>query len=152
MSEYLVRNKVAQYLLMSQEIKDLKAQQDRLKQELDPYLQAAQTNARGSYVVEFAEPLEIDGTKYKSLQKVRKESKVLNEARVTEWLSAKQNSESEEDIFWDDLISNSDIFITVRHINQDTLWDWFVQDYITQEELNSFFDITESFAFMPTKE
>lgn len=148
----LVRNKMAQYLLLRAEIRELEAQQKRVKEELDPYLLSAPTNARGSYVVEFDDALEIDGVRYKSLQKTRKESKVLNEERVTEWLSAKQDSELEEDIHWDDLISNSDIFITVRHINQDTLWDWFVNEYITEEELNSFFDITESFAFSPTKE
>lgn len=152
MSEFLIKSKVAAYLLLNEEIKDAKAQQAKLKEELDPYLESAQTNARGSRVLVFSDALQVGDTKYSGLQRVRKESKVLNEERVTEWLSAKQNSGSEEDIFWDDLISNSDIFITVRHINQDTLWDWFVQDLITQEELNSFFDVTESYAFMPTKE
>lgn len=152
MNDYLVKNKLAQYLLLNQDEKEIKVKKERLKQELEPYLQSAPVNVRGSSVLVFSDALEVDGVRYAGLQKVRKESKVLNEERVTEWLSAKQNSESEEDIFWDDLISNSDIFITVRHINQDTLWDWFVQDYISQEELNSFFDVTESYAFMPTRE
>lgn len=151
MSDYLVRNKVAQYLLINQDIKDLKAQQDRLKQELDPYLQAAPTNARGSYVVEFSESLEIDGTKYKSLQKVRKESKVLNEERVIEWLDERARDASPDGIPFKDSKWYSPI-VTVKHVDQDALWELFVNDDITQEELDSFFDVTESFAFMPTKE
>jgi hypothetical protein len=137
---------------MSQEIKELKASQERIKSELEPYLQAAETNTRGSHVIGFDEPLEVFGTRYSGLQKVRKESKVLNEERVKDWLFEKQNSESVKDSYWDDLIRNSDIFITVRHIDQDVLWDWFVQDYIDEETLNSFFDVTYSYAFLPTKE
>jgi len=152
MSSDLVRSKVARYLLLKQDIKDLQDQQARVKLELEPYLKAAPTNSRGSYVVEFEDALEIDGVRYKSLQKVRKVSRVLNEERTTEWLYAKVNSESEEDIHWDDLVSNSGIFVTVQHIDQDVLWDFFVNEYITEEELNSFFDVTESFAFSPTKE
>jgi len=152
MSSNLVRSKVARYLLLKQDIKDLQDQQARVKLELEPYLKAAPTNSRGSHVVEFEDALEIDGVRYKSLQKVRKVSRVLNEERTTEWLYAKVNSESEEDIHWDDLVSNSGIFVTVQHIDQDVLWDFFVNEYITEEELNSFFDVTESFAFSPTKE
>lgn len=151
-TDLVVKNKVAQYLLRQAEIKELQAEQARLKAELEPYLLAAPTNARGSHVIDFGEPLELDGTRYKSLQKVRKESRVLNEERVMDWLDAKVNSDSEEDVYWDDLVSNSDIFLTVRHVNQDVLWEWFTLDYITEEELNSFFDVTESFAFSPTKE
>ena len=152
MSSELVRHKVAQYLLLKQDIKDLQDQQARVKRELEPYLLAAPTNARGSYVVAFDEPLEIDGVRYKSLQKVRKESRVLNEERVTEWLHAKVDSEDEEDIHWDDLVSNSGIFVTVQHVDPDVLWEFFTLDYITEEELNSFFDVTETYAFSPTKE
>lgn len=148
----LVKNKMAQYLLLRAEIRELEAKQKQVKEELEPYLLSAPTNARGSYVVEFDEPLTVDGVRYKSLQKTRKESRVLNEERVMDWLDAKVNSPLEEDIYWDDLVSNSDIFVTVRHINQDVLWEWFTLDYITEEELNSFFDVTESFAFSPTKE
>lgn len=152
MEENLVKRKLSQYLLLKADIQSAQAEQARIKAELEPLLQEAETNARGSRVLRFSTPLQIDGVSYKELQKTRKESKVLNEERVIEWLSAKQNSEDEEDIYWDDLISNSDIFITVRHVNQDTLWDWFVQGYITDEELSSFFDINETWAFSPTKE
>lgn len=152
MTEDLVRHKLSQYLLLKADINAAQAEQARIKAELEPLLQEAETNARGSRVIPFSSPLEIDGVRYKELQKVRKESKVLNEERVMDWLDAKVNSESKEDVYWDDLISNSDIFITVRHINQDTLWDWFVQGYITDVELSSFFDVNESFAFMPTRE
>lgn len=152
MEENLVKHKLAQYLLLKADIQSAQAEQARIKAELEPLLQASETNTRGSRVLAFSTPLEIDGVRYKELQKTRKESKVLNEERVKNWLRAKVDSESEEDIYWDDLVSNSDIFITVTHINQDTLWDWFVEGYITDEELSSFFDINETWAFNPTKE
>jgi hypothetical protein len=138
MSELVIKNKVAQYLLINTEIKELQSLQKQLKEHLEPALLEAETNARGSRVITFTDPLEIDGIRYKSLQKVRKESKVLNEERALKFLKSDQAFES--------------AVITVDHVDQDALWDLFVQDMISQEELDSFFDVTESFAFMPTKE
>lgn len=137
-NDFLVKNKMAQYLLRQADIKELQAEQVRLKEELEPYLSAAPTNARGSHVIEFAEPLELDGKRYKSLQKVRKESKVLNEERALAFLTSDQAFEC--------------ALVTVQHVDQDALWDLYVNDFITEEELNSLFDITETFAFSPTKE
>lgn len=151
-SDFVVKNKVAQYLLMNEDIKELKKEQARIKEELEPFLQSAPTNSRGSSVVAFAEPLTVGATRYSGLQKVRKESKVLNEERVMDFLYERVDSDDEYWAGWDDLVSSSGVIVTERHINQDALWDLFVQDMITQEELDSFFDVTESFAFMPTKE
>ena len=152
MSEDYVKRKLAQYLLLQQDIKRAQEEQKIIKSQIDPYLDEAETNSRGSYVIPFTDSLQIGETKYKGLQRVRKESKVLNEERVLEFLDAKQNSEDEEDIYWDDLISNSKIYEYTKHVNQDVLWEWFVNDYISQDELESFFDVTESYAFLPTKE
>lgn len=138
MTENVVKTKVAAYLLLNAEEKALKAKKERLKAELEPYLQQADVNSKGSKVIAFGEPLEIDGTRYKSLQKVRKESKVLNEERALEFLKKDQAFEA--------------CIITVEHVDQDALWDYFVNDLITQEELDSFFDTTVTWAFSPTKE
>jgi hypothetical protein len=137
----IVKNKTAAYLLLGQEIKNLKAQQDNIKWELDPYLSEADTNGRGSHVIGFDEVLVIAGQPYKGLQRVRKESKVLNEERVMEW-SYKTLSEREL----------SDLIVTVQHIDQDVLWNLFVEDMLTKEELDELFDVTVSWAFQPTKE
>lgn len=152
MSADIAKNYVAQYLLLKKDIEDLKEKQERVKVALAPYLDQAETNARGSYVLPFDEVLEIDGKRYKELQRVRKESKVLNEERVIRWLKDKQNSELEENVFWDDVVSNTGVIVYVEHIDQDVLWDLFAQDLITTEELDSFFDTTVSWAFSPTKE
>jgi hypothetical protein len=151
MSDLVVKNKTAQYLLINAEIKELKKQQERLKDELEPALLGAETNARGSHVIKFAEPLVIDGVRYASLQKVRKESKVLNEERAIAWLDERARDASPDRIPFKDSDWYSPI-VTVQHIDQDALWNLFVQDKISQEELDSFFDITESFAFMTTRE
>lgn len=146
MSEFLYKNKLAQYLLLSKEIKDAKAQQEILKLELEPHLQAAETNARGSHVIVFSDALNVGGTNYSGLQKVRKESKVLNEERVLDYLWDKINDPRNHPDAWRAAMTK------VYHVDQDALWELFVKDMISQEELDSFFDVTESYAFLPTKE
>lgn len=135
-----VKSKVAQYLLLNREIADRKTMQDNLKKELEPYLQAAETNARGSHVIPFSEVLEVNGKRYASLQKTRKESKVLNEDKVIQWA---YDTLTERD--------RERLIVTVQHIDQDVLWDLFVNEELTQEELDSFFDVTVSWSFNPTK-
>jgi hypothetical protein len=147
-----VKAKVAAYLLLNSEIAERKAMQDKLKKELDPYLLAADTNARGSHVIPFAESLVVGDNRYASLQKVRKTAKVLNEQRVIDFLMERANSEDEHWAGWDDLVSNSGVIVTVQHVDQDVLWDLFVQDMISKEEIDSFFDVNVTWAFSPTKE
>jgi hypothetical protein len=146
-----IKAKVAAYLLLNQEIADRKKTQEDIKKELEPYLRDAETNARGSYVIPFNNPLEIAGKQYGSLQKTKKVSKVLNEQRVIDFLMERANSEDEHWMGWDDLVSNSGVIVSVQHVDQDVLWDLFVQDMISQEELDSFFDVTVSWSFNPTK-
>jgi len=136
-----VKSKVAQDLLLIREIADRKAVQDNLKAELEPYLQAAETNARGSHVIPFSEVLEVNGKRYASLQKTKKVSKVLNEDKVIEWA---YQTLSGRDI--------ERLIVTVQHVDQDVLWDLFVNEELTQEELDSFFDETVSWSFNSTKE
>lgn len=149
MSNPSIKAKTAAYLLLNQEIKDLKAQQDRLKKELEPYLLEADTNARGSHVIAFEEPLEVVGQRYASLQKMRKESKVLNEERVYDWLATRAQDDtltkSQRDLL-------SSLFVEVEHVDQAALWEVFVQDLMTQEALDSLFDTTVTWAFSPVKE
>lgn len=132
-----VRSKVAQYLLLNQEIADRKSMQGNLKAELEPYLQEAETNARGSHVIPFDEPLKVGDKQYASLQRVKKTSKVLNEERTLEFLRKDQAFEC--------------AIVTVEHVDQDVLWDLFVNGGLTREELDSFFDTNITWAFSPTK-
>lgn len=150
-SDTSIKAKVAAYLLLNKEIADRKGLQEGIKKELEPYLRDAETNARGSYVIPFEQPLKVDGKEYASLQKTKKVSKVLNEQRVIDFLMDRANSEDEHWMGWDDLVSNSGVIVTVQHVDQDVLWDLFVQDMISQEELDSFFDVTVSWSFNPTK-
>lgn len=140
MSDVVIKAKVAAYLLLNKEIADRKLAQDNIKKELEPYLQEAETNSRGSHVIPFKEPLEIAGKRYASLQKTRKESKVLNEDKVIEW-AYQILSEYDRDR----------LIVTVQHVDQDVLWDLFVNEELTQEELDSFFDVTVSWSFNPTR-
>lgn len=136
--DLVIRTKVARYLLLNEEAKNIKAQQAELKAELEPALLAAETNSRGSYVLPFSQAVSVGGVNYTNLQRVRKESKVLNEERALAFLMKDQAFET--------------AVITVNHVDQDALWDLFVNDFITQEELDSFFDVSITWAFQPTKE
>lgn len=135
-----IQAKVAAYLLLNKEIADRKKQQENIKNELEPYLLEAETNARGSHVIPFAEPLEVHGQKYASLQKVRKESKVLDEDKVIEWAYTTLTERDRERLI-----------VTVQHIDMDVLWELFVADMLTKEELDSFFEVNITWAFSPTK-
>ena len=137
-NEAIVKNKSAAYLLLARDKKRIQEQMDNIKNELEPYLLESETNAKGSYVIPFSELLEIGGTKYKSLQKVRKESRVLNEDRALAFLTQDQAFES--------------ALVTVQHVDQDALWDLYVNDFISQKELDSFYDVTVTWAFQPVKE
>lgn len=137
----VVRNKVAAYLLLGEDLKRLKAQQDQLKTELEPYLADAEVNSRGSRVLRFDSPLAIGNTQYGSLQKVRKVSKTLDEEKVFAWL-ADLNPEVYKD--WG-------IVRTREYIDQDALWNIFTLDLIDQGTFDSFFHESESWAFSPTK-
>lgn len=132
-----VRAKTQAYVLMGQEIEEMKKRREALKQELLPHVKNADTNAKGSHVLEF-EDLSIGGTKYKSLQYIPKQSRVLNEERALAFLTKDAAFEIAVD--------------TVQHVNQDGLWQLFVEDFITQEELDNFFDTTVTWALTPTKE
>lgn len=137
----IARNKTAAYLLLGREIKALKDQQEELKLDMEPYLREAETNARGSHVIDFGEPLEIDGTRYKGLQKVRKQSKVLDEDAVKAWA---YKTLTERQI--------NDLIVAVEHVDQDVLWNLFVNDELTQDEFDGMFVVNESWSFLPTKE
>lgn len=151
MSELVVRTKTAAYLLINKEIAALKEKQQTIKDELEPYLLEADTNTRGSYVIPFSDSLEIDGTRYKGLQKVRKESKVLNEERILDYLKQKAVDASPDGRPFADSQWYTPI-VKVEHVDQDKLWDLYARDLITQEEFDSFFDTTVSYSFLPTKE
>jgi hypothetical protein len=139
-----VRHETAKYLMLMADSRDLAAEAALIKERLKPELLAAKTNARGSHVIEYSELLNVGNVKYKSTQLVRKEKKELNEERVLEFLHQKEYDTGEED--WLRPVD------TIEQVNQDALWDLFVRDMITQEELDSFFDVGVTWAFQPTKE
>jgi hypothetical protein len=151
MSELVVKTKTAAYLLINKEIAELKDRQQKIKDELEPYLAEAEQNSRGSYVIPFGESLEIHGQLYKGLQKVRKESRVLNEERVLQYLKDKAVYESPDGRPFADSRWYAPV-LKVEHVDQDALWDLYARDLITQEEFDSFFDSTVSYSFLPTKE
>ncbi len=153
MSDLVVRTKLARYLDARAQMNLAKKQMEDVKEELKPYLDKARENAAGSKVLDLETKVNgPDLKEYSALQYTRKVKRVVNEERVLEFLRTKQNSQSEEDAGWDDWVSNSGVIITTEHVDQYVLWDAFVNDMITQEELDSFFSETVTWAFTPIAE
>lgn len=146
-----IKAKVAAYLLLNAEIADRKTMQENLKKELEPYLLEAEVNNKGSHVIAFSEPLEVNGKRYASLQKQRKTSKLLNEARALHLLKQKAVEASPDGRPFSDSKWFTPI-ITVEHIDHDALWDLFARDLLTEAEWDSLFDVSTTWAFAPTKE
>lgn len=147
MDNAAVKAMVGQYLLLGQEIKDAKAAQETVKDRLAPYLDNAEPNARGSLVIPFEESLEVNGQAYKGLQRVRKESKVLNEARAIDYILECTSAGRK-----DGMVNDIRVLHQTWELDGDGLWEMFVQDMIDQETLDSFYDTTVSWSFLPTKE
>lgn len=148
----IVRAKVARYVMLREDMALIKQSMEDVKAELKPYLAQGRENAKGSKVLDFKEPLTVGGKVYPGVQNTRKVKRTLNEERVLEWLSAKQNSEAEDDVGWDDIVSNTGVIKYVQHVDFDVLWDLHVQNLITEEELDSFFDEDVTWAFTPISE
>lgn len=137
-NDLVVRTKLARYLLLRDNASELKKQMEDVKDELKPYLDKARENAAGSKVLELDTPLNVAKKDYTAVQYTRKVRRTLNEERALKFLKKDQAFEA--------------AIVTVEHVDQDALWDLFVNDMISEEELNGFFDEVVSWAFNPISE
>ena len=148
--EDIVKAKVARYLMLREDIAELKKDMEDVKKELDPYLSEGRENAKGSRVLDFTEPLTVSGKVYPGVQKTRKVKKSLNEDRVLEFLRARAVELGPQGAITDTRYLEP--IVTVEHVDFDALWDLHVRDLITEEELDSFFDEDVTWAFTPISE
>ena len=138
MTDLVVRTKLAKYLALRDEANALKKEMEDVKAEMKPYLDKARENAAGSKVLELDSPLRNGDKDYSAVQYTRKVKRTLNEERALEFLKSDQAFEI--------------AIIQTEHVDQDALWDLFVNELISEETLNSFFDETITWAFTPIAE
>jgi hypothetical protein len=116
-----------------------KQQMEKVKAELKPYLDKARENAAGSKVLDLETKINgPDHKEYSALQYTKKVSRTLNEERALEYLTSDAAFETALD--------------TTPRVDQDGLWDLFVNDMIPQEVFDSFFDEKVTWAFTPIAE
>lgn len=139
MSDLVVRTKLAKYLDARAQMNYAKRAMEDAKEELKPYLDNARENAAGSKVLDLETKVNgPDAKEYSAVQYTRKVSRTLNEEKALNYLRRDQAFES--------------AIVTVDHVDQDALWDLFVNDLIPQEVFDSFFDEKVTWAFTPIAE
>jgi len=135
LNDIVVRTKLARYLLLREQAAQLKKDMEDVKEEMKPYLDKARENAAGSKVLDLDTPLNSGGKEYSAVQYTKKTSRTLNEERALEYLTSDAAFEAALD--------------TTPRVDQDGLWDLYVNDMIPQEVFDTFFDEKISWAFTP---
>lgn len=138
MNDLVTRTKLAKYLALREEIKALKKEMEGTRDELIPYIKAGRENAAGSKVLELDNPVNLGEDTYKAIQYTRRVQKTLNEEKALEYLTS--------DPFFEVALDTS------PRVDQDGLWDLYVNDLIPQEVFDSFFDEKVSWSFNPIAE
>jgi vacuolar-type H+-ATPase subunit I/STV1 len=145
LTDIVVRTKLAKYLTLRQEIKDLKKEMEDTRDELVPYIKSqGRENAAGSRVLELDNPVKMGEDNFQALQYTRKSSKRLNEDFIKEFIKAVSDDDFTE--------HHLDVIKTVEVVDQDAWWNLFVQDLIDEDTFEKGFTETVSWAFNPIAE
>lgn len=145
MNDLVVRTKLAKYLTLRQEVKDLKKEMEDTRDELVPYIKSmGRENAAGSKVLELDNPMKMGEDNYQALQYTRKSSKRLNEDFIKEYIKAVPDDDFTE--------HHLDVIKLVEVVDQDAWWNLFVQDLIDDATFEKGFTETVSWAFNPIAE
>lgn len=145
MTDIVVRTKLAKYLTLRQEVKDLKKEMEDTRDELVPYIKSmGRENAAGSKVLELDNPVKMGEDNFQALQYTRKSSKRLNEDFIKEYIKSISDDDFTE--------HHLDVIKTVEVVDQDAWWNLFVQDLIDDETFEKGFTETVSWAFNPIAE
>lgn len=145
MTDIVVRTKLAKYLTLRQEIKDLKKEMEDTRDELVPYIKSqGRENAAGSKVLELDNPMKMGEDNFSALQYTRKSSKRLNESFIKEYINSVPDDKFTE--------QHRDVIKLVEVVDQDAWWTLFVHDIIDDETFEKGYTETVSWAFNPIAE
>lgn len=145
LTDIVVRTKLAKYLALRQEIKDLKRELEDTRDELVPYIKSqGRENAAGSKVLELDNPVKMGEDSFSAVQYTRKSQKTLKEDFIREYIKNVPDEEFTED--------HLDVIKTVEIVDQDAWWNLFVKDLIDQETFDASLDEKVSWSFNPIAE
>lgn len=144
MTDIVVRTKLAKYLTLRQEIKDLKKEMEDTRDELIPYIKSGRENAAGSKVLDLDNPVRMGEDNFNAVQYTRKSSKRLREDFIKEFIKNVPDNEFTE--------HHLEVIKLVEVVDQDAWWNLFVQDLIDEETFEKGYEETVSWAFNPIAE
>lgn len=144
MTDIVVRTKLAKYLALREEIKELKKEMEGTRDELIPYIKAGRENAAGSKVLELDNPVKMGEDSFSAVQYTRKSQKTLKEDFIREYIKNVPDEDFTED--------HLDVIKTVEIVDQDAWWNLFVKDLIDQETFDASLDEKVSWSFNPIAE
>lgn len=145
MTDIVIRTKLAKYLTLRNEIKDLKKELEDTRDELVPYIKSqGRENAAGSKVLELDNPMKMGEDNFQALQYTRKSQKTLNEDAIKAYIKSVPDDEFTE--------HHLNVIQLVEVVDQDAWWNLFVQDLIDEETFESGWTEKISWAFNPIAE
>lgn len=145
MTDIVVRTKLAKYLTLRQEIKDLKKEMEDTRDELVPYIKSqGRENAAGSRVLELDNPVKMGEDNFQALQYTRKSQKTLNEDAIKAYIKSVPDDQFTE--------HHLEVIKLVETVDQDAWWNLFVHDLIDEETFESGWTEKISWAFNPIAE
>lgn len=145
MTDIVVRTKLAKYLTLREEMKQLKRELEDTRDELVPYIKSqGRENAAGSKVLELDNPVKMGEDNFQALQYTRKSSKRLNEDFIKEYIKGVSDEDFTE--------HHLEVIKMVEVVDQDAWWNLFVQDLIDDETFEKGYTETVTWAFNPIAE
>lgn len=144
MTNIVITTKLAKYLTLRQEIKDLKKEMEDTRDELIPYIKSGRENAAGSKVLDLDNPVRMGEDNFNAVQYTRKSSKRLKEDFIKDFIK-----NVPDDLFTE---HHLEVIKLMEVVDQDAWWNLFVQDLIDEETFESGFEETVSWAFNPIAE
>ena len=126
------------YLYHRNMLKAMKSKQDEAGKALKAYIdEHGEPDDRGSLVVEFEEPVTIDGVEYSGMMQQRRASEYLDTDKVEKLAIEKD--------------------LRDRMVQMEEVWDYaeiyvlYQEGLITEEEFDSLMDVSETLALVPLK-
>ncbi len=144
MTDLVVRTKLAKYLALRDEIKELKKEMEGTRDELIPYIKAGRENAAGSKVLDLDNPVKLGEDTYQAVQYTRKSQKTLKEDFIKQYIESVPDDQFTED--------HLEVLKVVTVVDQDAWWNLFVKDLIDQETFDASLDEKVSWSFNPIAE
>lgn len=133
--------RLIQYLTLNQNSTDLKTRADLIKKDLVAHVDqhGEVDEEKGHRVFLLSSPVEVAGKRYAGFMRQRRVSQSFNEDKAQELCEAKG-------------FDKDDYITTQEYVDQDKVYRLYADDLLTDEEMKSLLNQSETWAFVPVKE